>query len=416
MLQLRPSATGIDLTNVPARHDIAREGVSGSATELPHAAAIRRAFGSHDVSSLRAYTDARAAAASERLGARAYAFGDRIAFRHPPSLFTAAHEAAHAIQQRRGISGSDAGRDGAHERHADAVAARVVRGEPADKLLDSPPASAPPPLQQQDEPTLTPSMSKGKVSVYAYEEGGKKTWIDPFKIAFLGGEGFGTLLAARAKGFTTFAGIFVLAQASLESNFGQGNFGAQYKNLFSLMGGPAKNKGTAHGHLQSFPSYEAGFDAYTATLARKWPTTVDPATGLFTKDTFTPDDINKAFHQKNYWGTGAYLGDKSRDYGRDLFRRMEFICGPLLAIARQKQAENKKALADAIAGARATGRYGANPEVPLGDADAVAAANHMVEVCMKFDALYADIVPKIGTARSAIPGLLAGGGKAARAP
>jgi Domain of unknown function (DUF4157) len=38
------------------------------------------------------------------MGATAYATGDRIAFAGAPDLHTTAHEAAHVVQQRAGVS------------------------------------------------------------------------------------------------------------------------------------------------------------------------------------------------------------------------------------------------------------------------------------------------------------------------
>ena len=60
-----------------------------------------------------------------------------MAFRGYPDLHTAAHEAAHVIQQRKGVDlKSGLGRKGdRYERHADAVADKVVRGKSAETLL-----------------------------------------------------------------------------------------------------------------------------------------------------------------------------------------------------------------------------------------------------------------------------------------
>jgi hypothetical protein len=115
----------------------ARAGVAGAAVALPHGAAIQAAFGHHDTSSIRAYIGGPAATASHQLGAAAYATGDQIAFREPPDLRTAAHEAAHVVQQRRGgVAGGLGAAGDRHEAHADEVAERVVRGESAEALLD----------------------------------------------------------------------------------------------------------------------------------------------------------------------------------------------------------------------------------------------------------------------------------------
>jgi hypothetical protein len=117
---------------------IAGEGVSDASGGLPHAARIQAAFGRYDVSGVRAAIGGRAGAAAARLGASAYATDERIAFRSAPDVHTAAHEAAHVIQQRRGIElPGGVGQPGdQHERMADAVADAVVAGRSAEALLD----------------------------------------------------------------------------------------------------------------------------------------------------------------------------------------------------------------------------------------------------------------------------------------
>lgn len=117
---------------------LARAGVSGSASELPHLGSILRAFGRHDVSRIEAHVGGSAARASDAIGANAYATGNHVAFRSAPDLRTAAHEAAHVVQQRGEVQlDGGVGRAGdRYEQHADAVADRVVRGESAEALLD----------------------------------------------------------------------------------------------------------------------------------------------------------------------------------------------------------------------------------------------------------------------------------------
>lgn len=116
----------------------AARGTSGSPQQLPHLARIQQSFGRHDVSSVRAHVGGPAASASRELGARAYAHGDSVAFAEAPDLHTAAHEAAHVVQQQSGIARKaiDGGSGDAHEQHADAVADAVVRGRSAEALLD----------------------------------------------------------------------------------------------------------------------------------------------------------------------------------------------------------------------------------------------------------------------------------------
>jgi hypothetical protein len=119
-------------------HATAARGVAGSATALPHAARIQAAFGRHDISNVRAHIGAEATEAAAAIGAEAYATGQDLAFGQPPDLETTAHEAAHAIHQRAGVSlKGGVGEPGdPYEQNADAVAAAVVRGESAEGLLD----------------------------------------------------------------------------------------------------------------------------------------------------------------------------------------------------------------------------------------------------------------------------------------
>jgi hypothetical protein len=118
--------------------EIAAAGTRGPGGALPHLGTIQRLFGRHDVTGVRAHVDDAAAASAGAIGARAYATGDHVAFAGAPGLHTAAHEAAHVVQQRGGVqlkaAVGQAGDD--HERHADEVADRVVAGASAEDLLD----------------------------------------------------------------------------------------------------------------------------------------------------------------------------------------------------------------------------------------------------------------------------------------
>lgn len=122
-----------------AARRIATEGSAGANAPLPQLDKIQRSFGRHDVSHVRAAQDGTAGEATEALGAEAFAFGDRVAFGGAPSLHTAAHEAAHIVQQKAGVqlAGGIGAEGDAYERHADAVADRVVAGESAESLLDT---------------------------------------------------------------------------------------------------------------------------------------------------------------------------------------------------------------------------------------------------------------------------------------
>src|SRR5215510_6458283 len=120
-----------------ATHAAAAEGVRGGGEPLPFRDQIQASFGPHDISDVRAHVGGDAAAASQAIGARAYATGRNVAFAGAPDLHTAAHEAAHVVQQRGTVQVKGGiGEEGdAYERHADAVADRVVQGKSAEGLL-----------------------------------------------------------------------------------------------------------------------------------------------------------------------------------------------------------------------------------------------------------------------------------------
>lgn len=97
-IQQRSSATG----GREDPHRAAARGISSPATSLPHRDRIQASFGpDHDLSSIQAHVGGDSAAG---MGAKAYASGDHVVFDSAPDLHTAAHEAAHVVQQSRGIS------------------------------------------------------------------------------------------------------------------------------------------------------------------------------------------------------------------------------------------------------------------------------------------------------------------------
>jgi Domain of unknown function (DUF4157) len=130
-------ARDLNRLSVEAVRGAADLGTSDGFGPIPHLTAIRRSFGRHDVSQVRAHQGSRAAAAARSIGARAFAAGGHVVFAESPDLHTAAHEAAHVVQQRGGVqlAGNVDMVGDPYERHADAVAARVVRGESAEALL-----------------------------------------------------------------------------------------------------------------------------------------------------------------------------------------------------------------------------------------------------------------------------------------
>src|SRR3954462_13710913 len=122
----------------PDVHGAAAHGTSGPATGLPSLAEIQRSFGRHDASRIQAHVGDRASEGAAAMGAEAFAVGERVAFAGAPDLHTAAHEAAHVVQQRGGVQlkGGVGEVGDAYEQHADAVADLVVQGKSAEALLD----------------------------------------------------------------------------------------------------------------------------------------------------------------------------------------------------------------------------------------------------------------------------------------
>ncbi|MCA9563682.1 MAG: DUF4157 domain-containing protein [Myxococcales bacterium] len=123
-------------------HQAAAQGVSGSGSQLPYLDTIQKSFGGHDVSGVSAHQDSKAQEANASMGSLAYASGNSVAFASSPDLHTAAHEAAHIVQQRQGVSlDGGVGKVGdSYEKHADAVADRVVSGKSAEDLLTKNPS------------------------------------------------------------------------------------------------------------------------------------------------------------------------------------------------------------------------------------------------------------------------------------
>src|SRR5690606_5176898 len=114
-----------------------QHGFGGSSVRLPHLDVIQAAFGDIDVSGVKAHIGGPAAEAAEQMGARAYASGESVAFAVRPDLHTAAHEAAHVVQHRGGVSlPTRVGTPGdSYERRAGRVADHGVAGDSARDLL-----------------------------------------------------------------------------------------------------------------------------------------------------------------------------------------------------------------------------------------------------------------------------------------
>ena len=78
--------------------------MSGPSGQLPLSDVVQRSFGKHNLAGVRAHTHSNAVASTKAMGAKAFTRGNDVVFNRLPSLFTVAHEAAHVVQQRRGVS------------------------------------------------------------------------------------------------------------------------------------------------------------------------------------------------------------------------------------------------------------------------------------------------------------------------
>ncbi len=155
----------IDLPLVSVRQ-AAMAGIRAPSTPLPFAERIQRSFGGFDLHGVRAHLGGEAPASARSLGARAYTIADHVVFAGRPDLFTAAHEAAHVVQQRAGArpaGGIDRPGD-SHERNADAVAEQVVAGRPAERLL-APFAERPDGIRPAPHPPLSGAPVQRKVGL-----------------------------------------------------------------------------------------------------------------------------------------------------------------------------------------------------------------------------------------------------------
>jgi hypothetical protein len=136
-----PSASDRAFGDDEQTHAIADEGVASGGGALPHADQIAASFGRHApaVHGISAHVGGKAAEATGALGAEAYANGNSVAFAKSPDLHTAAHEAAHVVQQRAGVqvAGGVGAEGDSYEAHANEVADRVVAGKSAEDVLDT---------------------------------------------------------------------------------------------------------------------------------------------------------------------------------------------------------------------------------------------------------------------------------------
>lgn len=174
-----------------AIHAAAARGIATPWSALPHADVIQRSFGRHDISSLQAHVGPAAEAAAAEMSADAYTMGNHVVLGKRTDLFTVAHESAHAFQQLAGVQlpGGVGSIGDAHERHADAVAARVTAGASAEPLLDAYASQSPASPQVQRsawvEDVHPPHYAKGTGQLASADPTGAtqlhKVWFAPLK-------------------------------------------------------------------------------------------------------------------------------------------------------------------------------------------------------------------------------------------
>jgi hypothetical protein len=139
-------------------HAAAAEGVKTPSQEVPYRSELEPALG-QDLSFVRAHVGGEAEQSAQLIRAEAYAQGDDVVLPANPSKHTVAHEVAHVLQQRAGqvqLKGGVGAVGDPYERHADAVADRVARGESAADLLPrgdaAPVINVSAPVQRQESP------------------------------------------------------------------------------------------------------------------------------------------------------------------------------------------------------------------------------------------------------------------------
>lgn len=139
-----PAAPLHALTTVPSHAATKPPGTPHAHGErIPHHDTLARAFGHHELRSVRASVGSSAAATLTRHGAVALAQGSRVFFEAQPSLWVAAHEAAHVIQQRLGARPEAVG-EAKLETHADQIADVVIAQRSAERALDNTPGAGGP--------------------------------------------------------------------------------------------------------------------------------------------------------------------------------------------------------------------------------------------------------------------------------
>lgn len=182
------------------REDVAREGLVGSATEVPHRAEMEERFG-QSFEDVRARTGPEAEEATTSLRANAFTMGRDVAFADAsPSRELVAHELTHVVQQRSGGAG---GVD-ADEQQAEAV----ERGA----SLDAGGRAGGGEALRLDEEDSSEVLTKVQIkSAIAFND---NKWKDPHRAEIL------KVLRAGTEGDEGFTEADVLVVAQIQKNEG----------------------------------------------------------------------------------------------------------------------------------------------------------------------------------------------------
>ncbi|SHN16273.1 RHS repeat domain-containing protein [Chitinophaga sp. CF418] len=124
---------------------------------------------------------------------------------------------------------------------------------------------------------------------------------DPMHHEFLTTVALDIYDAAKAKGASGMGALLVMAQASIESGYGQDAIKRGDYNLFGVMTNGSDYKvRNIHGKIKDYSNngkWQGSIDDYFEGKSRKWPASDE----LIKQPTFTADDVDKAFYTGKYF-------------------------------------------------------------------------------------------------------------------
>jgi RHS repeat-associated protein len=160
--------------------------------------------------------------------------------------------------------------------------------------------------------------------------------------------------SARDNGASANGAVLVLAQAALESGWGQSAMKYNDYNLFGVMGTPSK-RSTSHGSVKDYSNsggYDGAISDYFSRTSERWSGWAD----VLAQNDFTSDDIDKALNTGDYFptreerfkGKYAYNGDKGTDgknnYGKALMKQFNFTKKMFMNSLKYQVDENNKTI------------------------------------------------------------------------